>query len=61
MAGVSLTPANFDNCTIKFDPPYVNQTSIMYVRLDPNNALDSTTYITVTIPRHYTNDIVPTS
>lgn len=59
--GVQLSPASFDSCRITFDAAYVNQTSTMVVTLDPKNGLDSSSSILVSVPRHYTNDIVATS
>ncbi len=44
-----------------FDTAYVNQTSTMVVTVDPKNGIDSTSSIVITMPRHYTNDIVVTS
>lgn len=39
----------------------MNQTSTMVIRLDPKNALDSTSSILISVPRHYANDIVTNS
>ena len=60
-AFVQLTVANFDNCNVTFDLPYVNKTSTMVLTLDPRNALGSSASIVVVVPLHWTNDIQTSS
>lgn len=36
-ASIQLTAADFDSCSITFDPTTVNQTGTMVVTVDPKN------------------------